>query len=189
MSNIRVKTVWFKKAEGPRDSDQTASVIAAVIWKIADRTVTNLSKADYDIITPQRGFTIIAEMIAFLIHLSDRLIFGRTDDPRRSDLIQSMGNRLAEIMEKNIHDVVGDDGFDYQTNFLDMLNRRSENYSDFDFPADQPNFQVRRYLATHIRDIMEERDKSWVMDQIMEIEVPLALETLKKTIDGLFKQA
>ena len=188
MSNIRVKTIWFKKEEGGRDSDQTASVIAAVIWKIADRTVINLSKADYDIITPQRGFTLLAEMIAFMVHLSDRLLYGRVEDERRNSLMQAMGNRLAGIMEKNIHDVVGDDGFDYQTNFLDMLNRRSENYADFDFPADQPNFAVRRYLAGLIRDVMEERDQSWVMDQIMEIEVPLALETLKKTIDGLFKQ-
>lgn len=185
---MRVKTVWFKKESEARAPDQTATVIASVIWRLADKTVTNLSKADYDIITPQRGFKIIAEMIAFLVHMTDRLIYERADETRRGALIQALGVRLAEIMEQNIHSIVGDDGFDYQSNFLDMLNRRMEDYATFDFPADQPDFSARRYLGSCILDMMEKRDQPWVIDQMMELEAPEALETLRKTVNGLFNQ-
>jgi hypothetical protein len=186
MAQIRVKTTWFKKGEGPRDFDETASVVAATIWKMADRAVINLSQADYDIITPARGFTIMGELMAFMVHLSDRMLHERVADDERSALIQAMGKRLAEIVERNIHDVVGDDGFDYQANFIDMLNRRAQDYAAFDFSADKPDFPVLRYLGNRICDIMGERDQPWIIDQIMELETPQILETLQKTINGLF---
>jgi hypothetical protein len=35
---------------------------------------------------------------------------------------------------------------------------------------------------------MEERDQHWVMDQVMDVEMPEVLGTLKKTFDGLLAQ-
>lgn len=185
---IRVKTIWFKKADAPAP-EKTATVISSMIWRLADAVVVNLSKADYDIITPQRGFKIIGEMIAFFVHVTDRMLFGRVDDGERQALIQALALRLSDIMVENIHSIVGDDGFDYRANFLDMLNRRTAEYAEFSFEPDKPNFVVLRYLGHCLLDIMEERDQPWFIDQIMELEAPQAIETLKKTIDGLFKQA
>jgi hypothetical protein len=48
---LRVKTVWFKK-HGERPAEEVATVLASNIWRLADKAVDNLSKADYDIITP-----------------------------------------------------------------------------------------------------------------------------------------
>ena len=189
---IRVKTIWFKKADAPapeKTAEKTATVVASMIWRLADAVVINLSKADYDIITPQRGFKIIGEMSAFFVHVTDRMLFGRVDDAERQALIQALALRLADVMVENIHATVGDDGFDYRSNFLDMLNRRTGEYADFSFEPDKPNFVVLRYLGHCLLGIMEKSDQPWFIDQIMELEAPQALETLKKTVDGLFKQA
>jgi hypothetical protein len=186
---LRIKTVWFKQEGIVRPPEEVASVLAATIWKLADKTVTGLSKADYDIVTPERGFRIVGEVIAFQVHLADRLLHGRVDDARRAAMIQALGKRLAEVMEENIRAVVVDDGFDYQSNFIDMLNRRSEDYATFSFPQGDPDFPALRYLGNMIRDVMMESDRPWVIDQIMSIETPEIVETMKRAVNGLLDPA
>ena len=47
----RVKTIWFKK-DGDRRPEEIASAVATTTWRVADSAIDNLSKDDYDIITP-----------------------------------------------------------------------------------------------------------------------------------------
>lgn len=181
---MRVKTVWFKKDES-KSPEEIAGVIAATVWRVADKAMDNLSRADYDIVTPERGFKLIAELAAFLLHLSDRLLHGRVADAQRAALIQAAGKRLAEIMEQNVRAVVGQDGYDYQSDFIGMLNQRSDDYATLDFPAGEPGFPVLRYLGNRVREVMGERDQPWIVDQIMEIEAPEAIDTVKRAVNGL----
>ena len=183
---LRVKTVWFKKADAQRPASEVASVLASTIWRLSDNSVTGLSKSDYDIITPDRGLRIIGEMAAFLVHMSDRMVYGRISDADRGALIQATGTRLAEVVEENVRAIVGNDGFDYQANFIDMLNRRGAEYATFECDPEQPSFQVLRFLALAIRELMTDADQRWVIDQVMEIQAPEALGTLKKTLDGFY---
>lgn len=185
---IRVKTIWFKQEDGPKGPEQQAGVIALTIWKLADKTVIDLSKSDYDIITPQRGFTLLAELAAFMLHLSDRMVYRRIADAERQALVQALAKRLAEILEENIHEVMNDHGHPYQADFIDLVNRRGQDYASFDFPPEQPSFAALRYLGNCIRDIMEGRDQPWVIDQIMELEAPEMIATVKQAVDGLFPQ-
>lgn len=187
----RVKTVWFKK-EGERPAEETASALATTIWRMADRALDNLSKADYDIITPQRGFKIIGELTAFAVHYVDRIVFHRMDDKRRGELVSALGVRLAEIMEGNILDFTGgekDPDYDYQQGYIDMLNARMAEYAHYDFPDDKPSFQAARYLSLQIREGMEKSDQTWIQDQIMDIEMPEILGTVKKQVDGFYPPA
>lgn len=182
---MRIKTVWFKQAGAPRPPDEMATVLASTIWKLADKAVTGLSKADYDIITPERGFRILGEMIAFQVHLADRLLHGRVDDAQRAGMIRSLGKRLAEVMETNIREVVGEDGFDYQSNFMDLLNRRGDDYATFQFSGGEPSYPALRCLGNMIREVMTEADQPWVVDQIISIECPEIVETVKRAVNGL----
>jgi hypothetical protein len=184
MKALRVKTVWFRKG-ATRSAAELASVLASTLWRLAEKLVDNLSRADYDIVTPARGFRIIAEVLALGLHLCDRWAFGRLDDARRAALVQAIGAHLAGTMEHNVRAVVGADGRDYRAELIDMLNRRAADYAGFDIPASGADFPVLRYLAAQVREAMDEHDQHWVMDQLMEIEVPEALGTLKKTFDGL----
>ena len=183
---IRIKTTWFKQVDGPKDSGQQAGVIASTIWKQADKTVTDLSKADFSIETPQRGFGLLAELSVFMLHLSDRLAFERMDDAGRQTLMQALAVRLAEILEENIHEVMHDHDHPYQADFIDLVNRRCEDYAGFDFPATLPDFSVLRYLGNRICDIMDERDRSWIVDQVMELSAPDMMASVEKVVNGLF---
>lgn len=189
MKPIRVKTNWFKKDGEPRDPKETASVLALTLWRMADRFTVNLSQADYDIITPQRGFILMAEFLAFEVQYADRLAYNRIDDASRAAFIQALAKRLAEMMEENIREIAprDDEGYDYQAGFIDLLNRRLVDYATFDMVDEKPSFATLRYLGNCIREVMDKRDQPWIIDQIMEIEAPETIETIKKTMRGLLE--
>lgn len=185
---VRVRTTWFKQ-DGERPVDDVASVLAATSWRLADKAVDNLSKADYDIVTPQRGFRIIAELACFLVHYADRLVYGRVGEAKRLEIVSATGIRVAEIMEANILDFTGgqkDPDYDYKQGFIDLLNTRMADYSEFEFPTDKASFQALRFLSLQIRDVMDNTDKSWIQDQLMDIEVPEMMGTMKKSVDGFY---
>jgi hypothetical protein len=189
---LRVKTVWFKKEGEQRDPAEVATVIASTIWRLCDRAIDNLSKADFDIITPQRGFRIIGELACFLVHYVDRLAFNRMDDDHRQDVVSAVGVRLAEIMEENIIELNGgakDPDYDYQAGFIDLINRRMVDYSEFDIPEDRASFPALRFLSLQIREVMEQTDQTWIQDQIMDIEMPEMMGTVKKSVDGFYPTA
>jgi len=181
---LRLKTVFFKNAGG-RSTADIASVLASTIWRISDEVVANLSKWDCDIVTPERGMKIVGEMAAFLLHMSDRMVHGRGAEADRAQLIQVAGQRLGEIVQDNVRAMVGDDGFDYKANFIDMINRRAADYASFECTPEKPGFPILRYLGLAVREHMLESDQHWVADQIMDIQAPEALGMLKKTVDGL----
>lgn len=186
---LRVKTQWFKGDEEDRSPEETASAIAMLIWRLADGTVDSLSQAEYDIITPQRGFRIIAELCCFLSHYVDRLVYDRIDESHRHGLVSAVGQRLAETMEDNILDFNGgkkDPDYDHKAGFIDLMNRRNADYATFEFPVDKASYQALRYLSLMIREVMEAQDQSWIQDQLMDIEVPQIMATAKKQIDGFF---
>ena len=185
MAQIRIKTTWFRKDAG-RAEDETASVLALTFWKMASKAVDDISKADYDIVNPGRGFGIIAEMGAFILHITDRMLSDRVDEERRTALIGAAGVKLGEFMATNIHDLLNDetDKRDYQGEFLDFLNRRTEDYETFDFPPDEPNYAIKRYLANVMRERMEAHDQTWIIDQVIEFQAPEAIENVTKLIDG-----
>jgi len=190
MAKLRIKTTWFRKDAG-RAADETASVLALNFWKMANKSVDDISKANFDIGTPGRGFGLIAEMSAFMLHIADRMLYGRVEEERRTALIESTGVHLAEYVEQNIRDLLNDDRDerDYQEEFLDFLNRRTEDYATFEFPPEEPNYAIKRYLANVIRERMEDQDKTWILDQVIEFQAPEAIETVQKLINGLFPKA
>ena len=185
----RVKTIWFKKDGSQRGADEVATALGTTIWRMADRAIDNLSKADYDIVTPQRGFKIIGELSAFAIHYVDRLVYPRLPEAERVALITALGTWMADVMEGNILDFTGgvkDPEYDYRQGYIDMLNARMAEYAHYEFPEDKASFQALRYLSLQIREDMEKSDQTWIQDQLMDIEVPEIMGTVKKQVDGFY---
>jgi hypothetical protein len=187
---IRVKTIWFKK-DGERSAEEIASAVATTTWRVADKAIDNLGRENYDIITPDRGFKLIAEFLAFLAHYCDRMAYASLSPERRMAVLQAVSNRLGEIMEQNVREVVGkDDPRNYKQEFIDFLNRRFADYSEFEFPDDErASFPALRFLGLQIREEMGDNDKTWVMDQIMDIEMPEMMGTVRKSFKGLLSDA
>ncbi len=187
---VRVRTIWFKKGDA-RSADEISSAVASTIWRVADKAMDNLGREDYDIITPARGFKLIAEFVAFLAHYCDRMAYTTLSPERRAEVLQAVSKRVSEVMEENIITSVGPDpSRNYKVEFIDFLNRRFADYSEFEFPDDdKASFPALRFLSLQIRDEMGDSDKTWVMDQIMEIEMPEMMGTVRKSFKGLVSDA
>ena len=94
-------------------------------------------------------------------------------------------------MEENIISVVGPDpNRNFKAEFIDFLNRRFADYAEFDFPDDEKaSFPALRFLGLQIREEMGDNDKTWIMDQIMDIEMPEMMGTVRKSFKGLLSDA
>ncbi|MFO7541996.1 MAG: hypothetical protein R6W97_04170 [Thiobacillus sp.] len=187
---VRVRTIWFKK-DGERTAEEIASAVATTTWRVADKAVDNLGRENYDIITPARGFKLIAEFLAFLVHYCDRMAYATLSPERRLAVLQAVSNRLGELMEENILSVAGPDANrNFKAEFIDFLNRRFEDYSEFEFPDEEKaSFPALRFLGLQIREEMGDNDKTWIMDQIMDIEMPEMMGTVRKSFTGLLSDA
>lgn len=183
---VKVRTIWFKK-DGERSADEIASAVATTTWRVADKAMDNLGRENYDIITPARGFKLIAEFVAFLAHYCDRMAYATLAPERRIAIMQAVSNRLGEIMQENIITTVGPDPErNFKQEFIDFLNRRFEDYSEFEFPNEEKaSFPALRFLGLQIREEMGDDDKTWIMDQIMDIEMPEMMGTVRKSFTGL----
>ena len=183
---VRVRTIWFKK-DGERTANEIASAVATTTWRVADKALDNLGRENYDIITPARGFKLIAEFVAFLAHYCDRMAYATLSPERRIAVLQAVSNRLGELMEENIISVAGPDGNrNFKAEFIEFLNRRFEEYSEFEFPDEEKaSFPALRFLSLQIREEMGDNDKTWIMDQIMDIEMPEMMGTVRKSFIGL----
>ena len=187
---VKVRTIWFKK-DGERTADEIASAVASTTWRVADKAVDNLGRENYDIITPARGFKLIAEFVAFLAHYCDRMAYATLSPERRITILQSVSNRLGEVMQENIIEMIGTDATrNYKAEFIDFLNRRFNDYAEFEFPNDEKaSFPALRFLSLQIREEMGDDDKTWIMDQIMDIEMPEMMGTVRKSFMGLLSDA
>lgn len=183
---VKVRTIWFKK-DGERSADEIASAVATTTWRVADKAIDNLGRENYDIITPARGFKLIAEFVAFLAHYCDRMAYATLAPERRVAVLQAVSNRLGDIMQENIISMVGPDANrNYKQEFIDFLNRRFNDYAEFEFPDEErASFPALRFLSLQIREEMGDNDKTWIMDQIMDIEMPEMMGTVRKSFTGL----
>ncbi len=73
--------------------------------------------------------------------------------------------------------------------FVDLFNRRSEDYAHFDFRDGEPEYGFARYVGNQLMDVLPEKDRVWVVEQVVSIEAPEAVKTLKTAFANLFATA
>jgi hypothetical protein len=185
---IRVRSQWHNRADGAKSPRQVATVIASLIWRVAEEKVSHMQQEKFQINSKEQGFAMIAEYLAFLIQYTDRFVYGRVDEEYRAALIGAIAKRLAEILEDNQNAFLGSAPGGYQADFINMLNERLADYATFDYENGEPNYPSRRFLGSKMLELMPPRDHSWTIDQVVEIEIPNALALLKKGLSGLFSE-
>ncbi|MBI2311542.1 MAG: hypothetical protein HYU77_03465 [Betaproteobacteria bacterium] len=182
---MRVKTRWHKT--GPKPMKQLATVAAATIWRVAHQAVKNMLKADFEIERGPRYLAVMAEFMVFLVHVADRMAYERLKEDERVEFTTAAAVRLAEILEQNQLELFGPNSAPgYRDAFIELVNRRGDDYATCGYSAEGPDYGFLRVLAHGVRDLMEQRDRTWVFDQVMEIEAPEAVKTLQKALRGLF---
>jgi hypothetical protein len=173
--------------EGQRSATTQASVVAILAWKLAVDAIKRMRKADYDIDVGRPYFDFVCEFLIFMAMAADRVAYMKLEAEKRADFTTALAKRLAEIVEENNYVLMGSvEPGTCQRHFVDLFNRRSGEYAEFDYGPDGPDFGFRRLFAACLREGLPEKDRLWAVDQVMEIEVPEALKSLNKTLRGLF---
>lgn len=184
---IRVKSKWNKK-DRERSAEDIGSALGFNIWRIAGANVLHLENEGFQTDTYNQRLDVVAELVAFLVHVVDRMTVDKeySDDDRR-DLITALALNLAKTMHDNRRDVnEGDDREkDHKAAFIDLLNQRMAEYAEFSFDNGQPGFQLKRRVGDYVMQKMGEKDRKWVQDQVLEIEIPDALKTFSRVAKNL----
>lgn len=187
MANIRIKSQWFHDG-ATKTPQQQASAMAFITWRVAQNTLKQMRSARFDIEVGAQYFAFTHEVLVFLTQVIDRLAAERMNDALRAEFMTALVQRVAQVLQDNEEGLMGEPGTgqgSYSDQFIDLYNQLADHYADFGFDAHGPDFAFVRYLGHRIEALMPDKDKRWVVDQIMASEVPDALGMIGRGIDGV----
>jgi hypothetical protein len=186
-SKIRVKSSWFK-GDRKKSPQEIAGALAFIIWRISDNTLKNVRKADFDIAIGPQYFAFLQEFLIFLVMVADRIVYTQLSAEDRLEFTSALANKIALNMAENQTEWMGGPLREYKDSFVERLNQRAGEYADFHYTGVETSFSFILHLGQCMRDVVDEKDKTWVVDQIMAIEVPESVAMLEKAMKGLTEQ-
>lgn len=190
---IRIKSRWTEKARQKFSEDinnENAQALAYIFWRLALDRAIHLHGEDYIYDTDQQRVYIIAEYLAMLLQVADRHAYARLEEDDRRAFVNTLAMRLADHMQDNCEDLFGHS--DYRSSFIDMLNRRSEGYAEFDYSLEEgPSYGFLHYFGSQVLRVMDEmgdrhHENRWVIDQVMDVDGPETIDKATRAIDDLF---
>lgn len=180
---MRIRSKWNARSKA-RSLEEVAGALAFIEWRIAGQTLLNLENEGFQTDTQGQRLDVLQELCAFLIHVTDRMTHESMDEEERQRFIVALALKTADHYHDNRIDTEGDQ--DFRRAFIDTLNLRMADYAEFRFVDGEPGYSSRRYLGDRITNTMGERDRKWISSQVMDIEIPDMLVTLKKGLTDLF---
>ena len=187
---VRLKTRWHRSKrsrrniEGsskPKTVEDLAGVIAFNIWKLAQETFNHMDQEGFTYTRDEQVIGVITEVIAFLMQIADRMVYGHLDDDERGRFINEMARNLVRTMQANQEYVHGDG--DYETPFIDTLNNRFATYAECNYDDKEgPGYAFRRVLGEKVFEAMATTDNKWVVEHVMDIEAPPAIKQLRRMV-------
>ncbi len=181
---MRIRSRWNDKKK-QRSLEEVAGALAFIEWRIAGKALLNLENEGFQTDTQLQRLDVLQELCAFLIHVTDRLVHDTMNAEERRRFIVALALKTADTYHDNRVDSEGR-GEDFRQPFIDVLNRRMADYAEFLFEDGGPGYAFKRYLGECVTNSMGPRDRKWISDQVMEIEVPAMLKTLNKGLKDLF---
>lgn len=173
---IRMRTKWH--TGGPKSIEDRAGVVGFNIWKISNEAWKRLEKDGFQLGEDRQLAAVITEIIAYLVQVADRLVYGQLSEEERARFVNAMGQHLARTMQSNMLDMMGPG--DHATPFIAILNARIADYADFEFKNFAPSYGFLRYFGEKMSEAMATTDNKWIIEHVMEIEGPEAMKPLKK---------
>lgn len=187
---IRLKSQWFK-ASTARSPAQQAGVVGFNVWRIANHALKRMRVAGFDIEVGDPYFAFVAETMAFLIAVVDRLAFERMDAPAREAFTAALVRHCAGTLADNRIELIGppDGAAAVRDAFVDLANERMPQYAEFgvvrDGAAWMPDFAFLRYLGSCLAPTLPAKDQAWVLDQVIAIEAPEAVRLAREAMLNL----
>ncbi len=186
---VRLRTRWHrsdrsernKKGSGkPKTLESLSSAAAINIWKLAKDSFLHMEKEGFSFPQDSQAIDVIAEFSIYLLHIIDRLIYGKLPEEERGPLINGIAGQLVETIVSNKTDLLGPG--DYRGDFIDRLNERLGNYAQCSFDEGGPGYDFNRYLGQQVAAVMASGDDKWVVEQVMDIEAPEMAEKIHPVV-------
>ena len=190
---VRLKTRWHRSKrsqrnrEGSRREKSQANLISVAainIWKLAKEAFTRMEKEDFRFREDTQAIDVIAEFCIFMLHIMDRMLYGKVSEEDRAALVSGVAREIAATIEDNQRELLGPG--DYRAVFIDKLNERLANYAECSFDEEGPGYDFLRYLAKNVADIMTVTDDKWVLEQVMDIEAPELAQRFQPVVRDVF---
>ncbi len=182
---MRIKSRWFKN-ERDKTPQEIAGALAFTIWRISGNALKNTRKADFDIAIGNQYFSFLTEFLVFLIQVADRIAHRQLPAEIRFVFTSALANRVAETLAENQSRLMGNSIREHKQHFIDILNQRAGEYAEYNYGGNGKRFAFTRYLGCCLRDVVDEKDTTWIIDQMMSIEAPEAVTMMEKTMRDLF---
>lgn len=183
---IRIKSNWFKEGR-EKTPQELAGAVAFIAWRIAENALKNMRKADFEVAVGEQYFDFLIEFLIFLEQVADRIAYSRFTAEFRLAFTTELARRIAETLADNQSRLLAGAMTEYKSNFIAKLNQRADEYAEFEYGDAGPSFSFMRYLAHCMLDVVDERDKSWVTDQMITTEAPAAVAMVEKAMRGLLE--
>ncbi len=184
---MRIKSEWFRNGAA-KTPQQTASAMAFIAWRVAQNMLKQMRSASFDIEVGLQYFAFMREVLVFLAQVLDRMAYDRMGAEGRTEFITALVRRMAEVLQENEDSLLGvptAGQLSHYDEFIALFNELADHYADFGYGTDGPDFAFVRYLGHRIEALMPAKDQRWVVDQIMAIEVPEAVQTLQRAMAGV----
>jgi hypothetical protein len=182
---LRIKSHWWND-ESERSLPEIATALAFIAWRVSVDKAINLHCERFVYRDDRQRLDVIQEYLVFLIQIADRLSYGPLSDADRRTLITGFARKLVEHVQDNSQDLLGPG--DYGTPFLDLLNRRSEEYAEFQLADDGPSYAFLRHLGFEIQTLMGRKEENrWIIDQVMDKDGFDAYKQFARAFRNLFE--
>ncbi len=179
---MRVVHKWHREEQ--REVEQIAGSLAYNCWKFTLNAVRNLQDERFYFTSKPQGMEVMTEMLIFLMQVTDRLIYDSMDPEMRGQFIGAMAHRLLDIILDNYSDLP--EPGPERSELVALFNSRASDYAAFSYGDEGPSYHFLRYFGERVGAIMgDDQDNRWVIDQIMEIEAPEAIASLRRSIEGI----
>jgi hypothetical protein len=196
---MRIKSHWFRPGAEKTPAEQ-ASAMAFIVWRVAQQMLKRMRGADFDIDTGRPYFAFMREVLVFLIAVTDRIAHARLEPEARSEFTVALVKHLARILQDSEDDLLGRAPPGAPSNgdtFIDLVNEVSTHYAEFgadptvrdEAGGFHPDFAFVRYLGTRIEATLPEKDRRWVVEQVMAAEAPDAVATVQRSMRDLYDNA
>lgn len=163
-----------------------STVISFNIWKLTKELYVNMEKEGFHFGEDAQVIAIFSEIIAFMIQVADRMVYGKLSEQQRQTFIVNIANDIATMMDTNMCELLGEG--EYRQVFIEKLNQRFSEYAECGFDDKGPSFEFIRLLGAAISDAMASTDNRWVVEHVMDIEVPKSLKTLQRMLTDVMVQ-
>jgi hypothetical protein len=189
---VRIKSKWhrskrsernIKGSQQPKTLSDLSGVIAFNMWKLAQNLFKHMEGEGFRFATDQQVIDVLTDLLAYGVHSVDRLIYGKVDEAQRGPFVTALARDLAKTMEGNQIDLLG--AGDYFDAFINKLNQRFAVYAECSFENQEPGYEYNRYLARNISDTMSQTDDKWVIEQVIDIEIPEYYPRLKRLVEDV----